>query len=77
VNGTEFVRSLTEFYLRAKVLTIPQDEVWFVGVNNTLACVSLSIQGYLRNEGVVTIRDELDVDGGELDNVGEVIVGWS
>jgi len=76
-KGIEFTSAFVNFYLRAGVIIVPEGDVWFVGVNNTLAGVSLTVNGYLRNEGTVTIRDDVCVDGGELDNAGEVIVGWN
>jgi len=63
-------------YLVASAVKVPSGEVWFVGPGRYLTAVSLSVAGYLRNEGLVTVMSEMDVDGGELDNVGEVVVGW-
>jgi len=63
-------------YLATSKVSVPSGEIWYVGPGRYLTAVSLSVAGYLRNEGLVTVMSEMDVDGGELDNVGEVVVGW-
>jgi len=75
-DSSGFPTALRSFFLVAPKASIPSGEVWFVASGRYLATVSLSIAGYLRNEGLVTVRDEMDVDGGELDNVSEVVIGW-
>jgi hypothetical protein len=68
--------SFKNFYLKASDVIVPSSEVWYVSSGNVLANRSLTVNGYLRNDGIISVMTEISVDGGELDNRGEIEAGW-
>ena len=64
------------FYLKASNIVVPSSEVWYLASGNSSASQTLTVNGYFRNDGYTTVMTELCVDGGELDNRGEIEVGW-
>ena len=64
-----------DFYYLAKTETVASGENFFIGSANVAAYDTLTVDGVVKNTGLITLKTSLTVNG-KLINDGVVEVGW-